>query len=722
MKALTRLAYAALLLCLGTALVTFVAYTTMPGYFSVLRLHTWAGWLLLASGIPALGYHLWKTGTKPWVTLAVALVVATLALPSIFSLHAPDDFSLIGYLGSELGRLGGGDLRATATLLGPAALAILTGLALLSMTAGFLARSQGWQTSRWTGVGLVVMTLWAALTGAVQSWVARDDLSLVLPLHTGVGLLVSLVLVQHLLAARLRSLEVPRWKASSLTALGVLVTGLVLGGLYAAEHWGGHMKREDVPGIQVARTAATAEERAQSVAQNPNWVHLDPATLKDSSSCGATDCHPDITQEWQGSPHRWSADNRFYKAAVGGLLAEGKTEAALFCANCHDPERALTGQVPAAYSDGVPESGSDGVSCLVCHGMTDAGTTPETKRRGNGLFTLAASLPTYPGTGETFQKNVRLDVRRHELELGVDAFVLDRKLCEACHRIELGPDLGLAGVHILQGQSNGSDDPNAFVTQCELCHLPQINRKFDQYTHEMAGINADLIHYTPGASEADRRLQRRHAIRAQQQAGLVPYGAIDAPDWPQPGPALPPNSGSDLQPSSRSLGFQVSGAYQPSSGQLAVKTTTWNARVGHDFPSGPLDLQEIWMELLVRDSSGTTLSHLGALDERGRVADAAARLGARELTASGEPLPQHRLLELDAVEDKAILANSRPIAPPRSQVLQLDLPEDVQWPLDIRARWLFRRVRPEFAEWALDVETSPIPVWELVGKKVVVGK
>ena len=50
--------------------------------------------------------------------------------------------------------------------------------------------------------------------------------------------------------------------------------------------------------------------------------------------------------------------------------------------------------------------------------------------------------------------------------------------------------------------------------------------------------------------------------------------------------------------------------------------------------------------------------------------------------------------------------------------LEVPLPEQVAYPLDVRARWLFRRANPSFARWALGGDEfgtgSPLPAHELV--------
>jgi uncharacterized protein (UPF0248 family) len=136
-----------------------------------------------------------------------------------------------------------------------------------------------------------------------------------------------------------------------------------------------------------------------------------------------------------------------------------------------------------------------------------------------------------------------------------------------------------------------------------------------------------------------------------------------------------------------------------------------NLGVGHSFPSGPFDLNQVWLELHITDASGRLLHHVGDLAADGAIVGDALRLGARELNAQGEEIPRHRILDVRSVVDKRVIPREGKI----EDSIRIELPEGVQFPLDARARWLFRRARPEFSRWALgrDGPAGLMPSWEL---------
>ena len=49
---------------------------------------------------------------------------------------------------------------------------------------------------------------------------------------------------------------------------------------------------------------------------------------------------------------------------------------------------------------------------------------------------------------------------------------------------------------------------------------------------------------------------------------------------------------------------------------VEIQTLLTNNKTGHDFPTGPLDMIESWVELTVTDDTGRTVFHSGTLDER----------------------------------------------------------------------------------------------------------
>jgi len=690
-----------------TGLVVLFARAVDPGYFSVLRLHVWTGWALLVVGGPALAYHLGGTSKRGWtVAAAVVIVIAGgLALHTDRGVAAPEGRGAIEHV-VELWRLHGRGVRLDPQQwIPPAAVGVLAGGTLLLAFASFAARLEKTRAARWWGLALTLLTVWAAVTGAALPMVPRDHIFAGFDVHSAVGVLAVAARAVHSLSVRLTRRGARRRAAALLS--GAVIAASVVAGLLVqrVEHLFPQMRREWAPGTVEVQTPRTKDERAAAL--RGDLPRLDPSVARDSMSCMVAGCHPQVGREWAGSPHRFAATNAFYRAAVGDLLTRGDREGAVFCANCHDPERVLTGEIATAYTadGGVPEGGSDGVSCLVCHAMTAVGSEPP----GNGLFRLAAA-PPHTADPDRFREDVDLDARRHVELLGIDEFVLSPMACRTCHRLELGRDHGVLteGGVVLQNAGLPESAPGYAAVFCEECHLPRLDRGFDHYTHRMPGINVDQALYVPRSHPDDEELIAAFSKAAAEQAGVTPRLPIDAPEWP---PAPPPATyfvSADETP--RVLSLRVRPTLDGDT--LRLDTTTRNLRVGHDFPSGPVDLQQIWMEVRVADAAGRVLLHVGDLGDDGGIRGEPPILGGRELDANGEDIRRHRLFDVVRVEKRALTLG----ASAEDQLL-VPLPPDVVHPLDVRARWLFRRANPSFARWALggdeDGVGSPLPAHEL---------
>ena len=690
-----------------SGLLVLIAGVLWPGYFVVLWLHWLAGWGLLGVVLPALVLHLKKTDSSLLAPFLLLALVAVAALPAISGVDAPDESDLLPFLLDTYGRALTGRDVLMQHVIAPTALAALLIVTITTGVGGLLAPVQGRRSARWSGLCITVLAAWALATGAWQPWVQRDTLFLATSAHTATGLAALVALSLHVLSSRLWKREAPTPRARLALAAALVGIGGTMVAIHRAETVAAHKDREHAAGMQTSRIPATPEELEASV-QPTGWKHLGVEVLRDSMSCGDARCHPDITDEWAGSPHRFSGRNRLYQAAVDDLLLGGSLAQASFCAGCHDPERVLTGRM-AEYIGGVPDGGSDGVSCLVCHTMVQA----DGERPANGAFRVAAAADGYPWGGELARRNLLLDPRRHDQVLGVNLFVISPRPCKVCHRVVLGPDLGFAKTHVLQDTSLAPWDPGADSIVCEECHVDVMDRSFDQYRHEMVGINADLASYVDGLGPEDEARVAAVRLEALRQAGAVAWMPIEAPQWPAE-PPVPPDMvrpGEIAPPRALALALEAT----REGDELVVAARLRNQRIGHTFPSGPPDLQEVWLEVRVTQGE-RVLHHVGDLDEQGRISGAPPWLGARELDASGAPIQKHRLFELAEVVDKRVLRLGGVV----EDVLRIPLDPEVDEPVQIRARWLFRRCNPDFSGWAMP--GRPVfATWELASATALLG-
>lgn len=693
MRKLSHIAWGlTLAVCISGGLLVLLRIRA-PGYFTLIQLHMILGGLLVLAGPAALGWHLIKTGSKAAGTVSCILVGCLLAIPVPGIMRIPEelhDFGPVGLLRHALSTVLDGDMTLLGPLLAFASLAILLGGASAYTLWGLVSRVRERSASRRTGLGLTLVFSWALVSGVL---LLTTDVSLRRPsqmFHFFAGSWAIALLAIHLVARWAARSRVPR---PVLFAIGMI--GLVFFS-YGLARWN-KIEGKARATIEL-RTPVDPGERQALLVDEGGWKTVPVDHLSGDKTCASAGCHETAWRQWAGSPHRFSSANAFYKAAVDALIERQGLEAAIGCANCHDPVRVLTGTVAKDYENGVPEEG-EGVSCIICHVITE----PQTEPAANGQFHVEVE-PPYPGGPEHMARNIWLDTKHHQNSFVANDAIYFNTPCLPCHRIEIGD-------HVIQqaDMDRANEDSGNY---CRHCHLRPAEGL--TYSHFMAGIDADLEHYATGVRPEEQELIQRQAERVRRFAGLTAFEPIEGESWTE---------GKDGRGRGLSIGeLRVEGRVEGSQLRLEVHTRRglegMNSE-GHSFPSGPFDLNEVWLELRVVDAAGAVLHHSGLLDSEDRPEAGAARLGARELLADGTPVPEHRILEIARIEDKRQLG---PVDP-QSQLVDpfsIALPEEVAYPLDVRARWLFRRANTEFATWSLGTETNPLPIHELIGLRAAI--
>jgi len=131
-------------------------------------------------------------------------------------------------------------------------------------------------------------------------------------------------------------------------------------------------------------------------------------------------------------------------------------------------------------------------------------------------------------------------------------------------------------------------------------------------------------------------------------------------------------------------------------GKADLTVLVANRGVGHDFPTGTVDLHDLWLEVAVRDATGRLLMESGALDEQGRGAPGAHRYGSLLLDGRGRPIDRHNLWDArKVVYERRIPAGGVDLARYR-----FALPAATRWPLRVAARLHLRKFAPAFHDFS----------------------
>jgi len=665
-KTMTRLGFAVFCVVAALGLLLWAGDVFTPGYFLALRIHLVLGIAVMVGVSPILAAHVRRAGNSALWSLIVPsliLVVIGWALPGRPEVPA---FGPIGWAA-----------WATGAQLGLAA-------AIMPLFPVVATKPKPTSMS---GIFLTVVLLWCLWTG-VFGWQLRGDERWGAMLaHSALGISLAILLMPHLRKARAlpNRVLVP----GTLLFVGTLLWvwertyphDLILADFRSPLEFGDYIPIDTGPEpwvVTQARMPTTSEDRA-----NPSRPTVDEAFMSGSASCGTAGCHEVLTKQWEGSAHRFAADNDFYKKVIALLVEERGPEDAVFCATCHDPARALAGTAAEAYADGVVPPG-DGVSCVACHGISHVDSS-----RKNADFTVSQA-PEYPGADpEQTRSNMRLDPRLHRQTMAANFRNADpQDHCVSCHRLEVSPDIGAAITAELQSAMPGGERVGELG--CTDCHMPTltIKRSFEQsmYDHYLSGANLDLAQYARHPEADLEAIEEARQNTARFLGGTLDLSGLEATDYTIPG-----ETKSVL---TKGKALAMSMTVQRVEGALIAKIQTINHRAGHPFPISPFDLREVWLAVEVLDSDGL-VAEVGGIDGNLRVDGWAPRLGAEEIGRNGMPLQHHRIWDLAAVRNKRQI-------PPNGAIddeVRVELPEGISGPLTVRATWNMRRVNQDFADW-----------------------
>jgi hypothetical protein len=573
--------------------------------------------------------------------------------------------------------LAGALLMGQAGALGAA---VLAPVAALLVVRGVLVEDDRVGTEMTRLAATVAVTV-AITQGALLEFAATAELRGGHDLHSQVGGWAAALLILWLATGRLRRLPVSRYVGLGLVAVLALAWGACTNALRPQE--------SALAPVRVSTLAP--EDGSPPVLADRGW-------LDTSQTCGASGCHEEIYRQWSGSPHRFAAANRFYQAAVSRLAQEERWSGVRFCAGCHDPAAVLSGTLEESWHGGESGAASEGVGCVVCHSIRKVHGSPP----ANGNMDLDL-VPPEVGDPATLADRIRLDSRRHALSFSGNPATSTSSICKVCHRVQVGQEGDLVLKHTEPPVAGEGRDDEV----CADCHLAP--DRGTRRSHHMAGIGFDLGLY---AIADDDELQRiaEHVEVAREQVGAFAWGPIDGAEWSAPFEGL-------REPAAQLLDLSVAPSLDPESGEIVLGLTTHSTARGHSFPSGPWDLQQVWLEVRVADAQGAVIHHVGGLDAAGRIEGDPLRLGALLMASDGQPIERHEILRLYSVAQRRVLAAQ---GEPIEDEIRLTPPEGSDPPYDLRLRWLFRRSGRDFATWALDSDEMLLPAWELVGTRLVV--
>ncbi len=390
------------------------------------------------------------------------------------------------------------------------------------------------------------------------------------------------------------------------------------------------------------------------------------------SQCAS--CHADAAAQWSASAHRFASfNNPYYSAAVEAFRHEKGFVASRFCAACHDPALVLSGRIDGEIDRRTREAQA-GIVCLTCHSIAD-----HPSHSGNGGF-IARLAPWSPSGPE------------HKARLR-PATLATSDFCGTCHRVGLTPEV--TSVRWLRGQDDlypflGSSIAGAgssaihrapSTQRCQDCHMPLEASSLGDAaakagsdgvkrirSHRFLGANTALPHLR-GDAEQEKRVEAFLRDRVSLDLLLADGGELDVV--------------------MRSRG------------------------VGHRFPSGTMDSNEVWLEVRALDAQGKLVGESGALREDGRGPPALGKeahlVRAQMVGPDGVPLPFR-----DVQHARGVVYDNA-LNPGDPQAVRYELPKSTR---RVRARLLYRKFSAEYLRFSCaqipdekvrhDCESAPV--------------
>ncbi|HEV8200701.1 MAG TPA: multiheme c-type cytochrome [Candidatus Polarisedimenticolia bacterium] len=514
---------------------------------------------------------------------------------------------------------------------------------------------------KWMGWLATAAMLVAIASGGVLTWQALAGPRLGAAWHT--AHLVSTVavvafLVPHVLVVLLRDRRVGRQASAALlraqrrALVRAAASGAFGFALVAFAFLIGPQDRlADVFPADYSRPYGADRPFAPSLARTASGGAYDARSFSGSASCGTAGCHSAIAAEWSVSAHRWAAMDPGFQRIQEEMAKQNGAESTRYCGGCHDPISLFSGSKMVFTEHLTASAGYDeGVACLVCHSVRS------TDLQGNAHYVVAQPrrylFEQSRGAAALRARDflIRAYPWQHRADLSKRLFKTP-EYCAACHKQFIDREVNNVGWVQLQNQYdnwrksrwNHPGDPTRTI-ECRECHMPLVastdpaagdevdsNRSAGDgrhRSHRFIAANQFIpsVLKLPGAEEQVRLTER-------WLRGELPVPEIAA-KWAT-GPAV-------------ALELAVPPRARPGE-PVAVRAVITSNKVGHDFPTGPLDIIQSWVELTARDDRGRIVFHTGQVDDRHFIEPGTFMFKAEPVDQYGNLIDRHNLWEMVGV-------------------------------------------------------------------------
>jgi hypothetical protein len=486
---------------------------------------------------------------------------------------------------------------------------------------------------------------------------------------------------------------------------------------------------------------------APSLAVTATGKAYDSRLLAGSEGCGAAGCHEQIYAEWRVSAHRYAAMDAAFQAIQRNMAEQNGPDSTRYCGGCHDPISLFSG-TKNIFTDPGKLTGlagyQEGVSCLSCHAIREV----DVKGNANYLMGQPARYlfeiehDQNPTAALRFARDflIRAYPREHVRSLGKTLFKAP-EYCASCHKQFVDQEINRVGWVQLQNQYdnwrksrwNHAGNPKKTI-ECRECHMPLTA------SHDPA--SGDAADYNRSGSDGKHRSHR--FLGANQMMPAL----LNLPGWEEhvslidrwlKGQIEIPEI-ADKWTSGAAVGIELVTRDSVRPGEtLPIQVVITSNKVGHDYPTGPLDIIQSWVEIVVEDDSGRVVFSSGTVGEDGFIAPGSFIFKAEPVDSQGNLIDRHNLWEMVGVRHRRALfpgfsdtASYDVECPDLRRVkkafsdesLEVDAPRDATR-LRVRARLLYRKVDQYLLNFLYGREknlTSPVTEMASAVKDVLISR
>jgi hypothetical protein len=390
---------------------------------------------------------------------------------------------------------------------------------------------------------------------------------------------------------------------------------------------------------------------APSLAHTSTNGAFDPRSLAGSETCGASRCHTEIYQEWKTSAHRYAAMDPIFQGIQNVMARQNGPESTRYCGGCHDPISLFSG-TKNIFVDKLTglEGYDEGISCLACHSIQ------KTDIQGNANYTMWQPVEylwqwSPDHSLQALARNFLIRTWPSQHNRLSRRMYKKPEYCAACHKQFIDQEVNRVGWVQLQNQydnwaaSHWNHKGDARTTvECRECHMPLVasndpaagdsldyNRTADDHKHRSHRFLA-ANNFIPALLHLDGAKQHVELTTRWLQ-GLVEIPEI-RDKWAD---------GSVVK-------IRIEAPRVVASGQaMPVRVIMTSNKVGHDYPTGPLDMIQSWVELKVEDERGQVVFSSGERDRRNFLAPGTFLFKAEPVDQFGNLIDRHNLWEMVGV-------------------------------------------------------------------------